>query len=256
MAWSAATYLKFGEERTRAAIELLSRVRLDDAKTIADLGCGPGNSTALLRARYPEAELIGVDNAPDMIATAEKSGVTAKWILADVASWAPSAPLDLLYANATFQWLDDHPRLFPRLASQLAPGGVLAVQMPSNFAAPSHVILRAVASEGPWAERLRPILRHDPVVAPEAYYRWLSPHAASLDVWSTEYLQVLKGADPVLSWVRGTALVPILDALLPEQRADFESEYRARLRAAYPPEPSGETLFPFRRLFVVLTKPR
>lgn len=254
MAWDAATYLQFGDERTRAAAELLARVPRSDPERIVDLGCGPGNSTRLLRARFPEAELLGVDNAPDMLTAARASGVVADWLQADLRSWAPDRPFDLIYANATFQWLDDHQRLFPGWLAHLRPGGSLAVQMPRNFDAPSHRLLRAVAEEGPWAERLKPLLRVDPVAAPQSYYRWLRPHTARLDVWETEYLQVLSGEDPVLRWVRGTALVPLLSALAPEERPAFEADYAARLRLAYPPEATGETLFPFRRLFVIATK--
>jgi len=251
MAWDAKTYLQFGDERTRPAAELLARVPLTDPQSVLDLGCGPGNSTALLRARFPKAELLGVDNAPDMLAAARKSGVAAEWLQADLQTWSPDRGYDLIYANATFQWLDDHLRLFPRWWSHVAPGGVLAVQMPRNFDAPSHRLLRAVAQEGPWAARLAPLLRVDPVAPPEAYHRWLRPHVAHLDLWETQYLQVLTGDDPVLRWVRGTALVPLLSALAPEERPAFEAEYAARLRQAYPPEANGETLFPFRRLFLI-----
>lgn len=254
MTWNAATYLAFGTERTRPAAELLARVPLAAPAAIADLGCGPGNSTALLRERYPEADLVGVDSAPDMIAAARGSGVRARWQLADVATWTPEAPVDLIFANATLHWLDDHPRLFSRLLERLTSGGVLAVQMPRNFQAPSHVLLREVARQGPWAAQLTPRLRADPVASPDAYYRWLRPHAARLDVWQTEYLQVLSGADPVLAWVRGTSLVPLLAALDAPARAAFEAAYAARLRTAYPAEPGGETLFPFQRVFIVLEK--
>lgn len=251
MAWDAQTYLQFGDERTRAAAELLARVPLTDPGRVLDLGCGPGNSTALLRARYPQAEILGVDNAPDMLMAARKSGVTAEWLQADLQTWSPERRYDLVYANATFQWLDDHPHLFPRWWAQVAPGGALAVQMPRNFDAPSHRLLRAVAQEGPWASRLAPLLRVDPVAPAAAYHRWLRPHTARLDLWETEYLQVLTGEDPVLRWVRGTALVPLLSALSPKERPAFEADYAARLRQAYPPEATGETLFPFRRLFLI-----
>ncbi|MBK6686076.1 MAG: methyltransferase domain-containing protein [Deltaproteobacteria bacterium] len=251
MAWDAQTYLQFGDERTRAAAELLSRVPLNDPRHVVDLGCGPGNSTALLLARYPEAQVLGVDNAPGMLTAARATGLRAEWLQVDLQTWLPPRAYDLVYANATFQWLDDHPGLFPRWMAHLTPGGVLAVQMPRNFDAPSHRLLRAVAQEGPWAPRLAPLLRVDPVAPPAAYYRWLRPYAARLDLWETEYLQVLTGEDPVLRWVRGTALVPLLSALAPEERPQFEAEYAARLRQAYPPEATGETLFPFRRLFLI-----
>lgn len=253
MSWNAQTYLTYGDERTRPAGELLGRVPLLEARRIYDLGCGPGNSTKLLRDRYPEASITGVDNAQDMLHAAQASGVRAEWAFVDLVDFAPVDRPDLLYANATFQWLDDHPRLFGRLLESLAPGGVLAVQMPRNFDAPSHRVLREVASSGPWAERLRPLLRVDPVADSATYYRWLKPKVAQLDVWETEYLQVLRGPDPVLAWVKGTALVPLLAALPEAEGKELLERYRQRLLSIYPAEAGGETLFPFKRIFFVAT---
>jgi trans-aconitate 2-methyltransferase len=255
LTWQPERYLAFAEQRTRPALDLLARVPLANPARIADLGCGPGNSTALLAQRWPEAAVIGVDSSPEMLAQAPASGVRATWVEADIRTWTPDAPLDLIYANAALQWLGDHATLLPRLLSQLRTDGVLAVQMPRNFEVPSHALLRETARSGPWAARLAGILERPPVAAPEWYYALLAPHVAALDIWETEYLHVLAGDDPVLSWTRGTTLRPIMQALDAEQFAAFETAYAARLRAAYPRRPDGSTLFPFRRLFIVAQRP-
>jgi trans-aconitate 2-methyltransferase len=251
MSWNPERYLNFGDHRTRPAIDLLARVALSAPARVADLGCGPGNSTGLLVARWPEAEVVGVDNSAEMLAKARASGIRAGWAESDIATWTPAAPFDVLFSNAALQWLPDHARLLPRLFDHLAPGGVLAVQMPRNFGSPSHVLLRAVADAGPWAKRLRPVLLREPVGTPAWYHDLLTPLAARLDIWETEYLQVLEGDDPVLRWTRSTALRPVQAELDAEELRAFEADYRERLRSAYPKRPDGRTLFPFRRLFVV-----
>ena len=255
MTWNPERYLAFGDQRTLPAIDLLARVPLASATRIADLGCGPGNSTRLLLERWPEAQLIGVDGSRDMLAKAAASGVAATWVEADIAAWTPEAPLDLIYSNAALHWLDDHASLLPRLMSRLRPAGVLAVQMPRNFEAPSHALLREVAREGLWAERLAGLLERRPVAAPEWYYDLLAPRAATVDIWETVYLHILDGDDPVLRWTRGTALRPVMDALDEKQFAALEAVYSARLREAYPRRSDGRTLFPFRRLFMVAQRP-
>jgi len=251
LSWNPECYLAFGDQRTRPAIDLLARVPLSDAEQIADLGCGPGNSTRLLVERWPEARVTGVDSAGEMLAKAGASGVPASWIEADIARWAPDGPLDLIYANAALQWLGDHATLLPRLLGLLRPAGVLAVQMPRNFEAPSHALLRETARHARWANRLSGFLDAPPVAAPGWYYDLLAPHADPLDIWEVEYLHVLDGDDPVLNWTRSTALRPIMQALDKQDFAAFEAAYAARLHEAYPKRADGRTLFPFRRLFMV-----
>jgi trans-aconitate 2-methyltransferase len=251
MTWSPERYLAFGDERTRPAIDLLARVPLVAAARVVDLGCGPGNSTALLAARWPGAVVTGVDSSTAMLAKARASGVPARWVEADIATWTADDPLDLIFANAALHWVEDHATLLPRLLGGLRPGGALAVQMPRNFAAPSHALLRATAAQEPWAGRLAGVLDREPVAAPPWYYRLLAPRAAALDIWETEYLHVLDGDDPVLRWAGGSALHPVREALEPEAFAAFEAAYAARLREAYPKGADGRTLFPFRRLFIV-----
>jgi trans-aconitate 2-methyltransferase len=251
LSWNPECYLAFGDERTRPAIDLLGRVPLREARLVADLGCGPGNSTRLLAERWPEADVVGVDHSAAMLAKARASGVRARWIEADVASWTPERPLDLIYSNAALHWLFDHATLLPRLVDQLRAGGVLAVQMPRNFEAPSHVLLRETARSGPWAERIAAIADWRPVAAPDFYHRLLRAHASALDIWETEYLHVLDGDDAVLNWTRATSLRPLVQALDEDTAAAFEAAYAARLREAYPKTASGRTLFPFRRLFMI-----
>lgn len=254
MRWDPGQYLRFADERTRPAAELLARVPHDAPSSVFDLGCGPGNTTRLLRARWPAADLTGVDSSAEMLDRAAREVPDAEWVQADLAGWRPDRPADVLFSNATFQWLDDHERHFPALFDALAPGGALAVQMPRNFDAPSHLALAAMVRSGPWRERLEPRLRQAPVASPASYYDLLAPRAASVDVWEAEYLHVLRGDDAVKEWTKGTALKPFLDALEPEEGREFEERYAALLREAYPQRPDGTTLFPFRRLFIVAVR--
>ena len=256
MSWHPERYLAFDDHRTRPAADLLARVPLRAPERVVDLGCGPGNSTALLVARWPQAEVVGVDSSPSMLANARGSGIRAEWLEADIVGWTPDAPPDLVFSNAVLQWLPEHELLLPRLLACVRPGGFLAIQMPRNFEAPSHVILRTLAAEAPWAERLRGKLRPEPVAAPEWYYDMLAPHAASLDIWQTEYLQLLEGEDSVLRWTESTTLRPVTLTLDEAEGEAFKAAYAARLRAAYSRRPDGRTLFPFQRLFMVAASPR
>jgi trans-aconitate 2-methyltransferase len=249
--WDPQQYLKFADARLRPAIDLLAQVALSDPRHIFDLGCGPGNSTQLLRARFPTAQVTGIDGSAAMLAQAAREVEGCSWLQADLADWQAPAAADLIYSNAALHWVADHERLFPRLLSQLAPGGLLAVQMPNNFAAPSHRLIAEAATSGPWRGTLEALLRPAPVHAPSLYYALLEPLALQVSIWETEYLQTLRGADPVKEWVKGSWLKPLLDALAQPERADFEAEVARRLRSAYPALPSGVTLFAFKRLFLI-----
>ncbi len=249
--WDPAQYLAYRDHRLRPALDLIARVPIAKAARIADLGCGPGNVTAILRARWPDAAVTGVDASPPMLERARAAAPEVDWQLADLARWTPAAPVDLLFSNAALHWLDDHAALFPRLVSHLAPGGVLAVQMPRNFSEPSHTSIYDTARQGPWRERLAPLIREQPTRAPDYYWELLAPRARALDVWETVYQQALEGDNPVADFVKGSWLGPFLEALPPGDRAAFERDYRDRVRKAYPPRADGRTLFPFRRLFIV-----
>lgn len=253
MPWDPAQYLKFAGHRLRPALDLLARVDLDAPASVYDLGAGAGNVTRLLRARWPAAQVTGVDASPEMLAEAAAAAPDIAWARADLATWRPPRPADLIYSNAALHWLPDHEHLFPALLGALAPGGVLAVQMPRNFAAPSHVLIAEAVRSGPWRHALEPLLRPVPVAEPAFYYDLLSPRAARVDLWEIEYLQILEGPDPVKEWVKGTWLRPLLDALEEPGRGAFEARYATLVASAYPRRPDGRTLFPFRRLFLVAT---
>jgi len=251
MAWDPKVYMAFGAERTRAAAELLARIPLENPARVADLGCGPGNSTALLVARWPNAGIEGVDNSPEMLAEAKTSGLRASWRQGNVSSWTPATQQDVIYSNATLQWVPDHSTLLPRLMSHLAPGGWFAFQVPMNFTEPCHTLIHDVANAGPWAAKLAGVRDFGYVRAPEDYFDILEPVASHIDIWETRYVQVLDGDDAVYRWMSGTGLRPFANALEGEERENFLAEYRKALAAAYPMRASGKTLYPFQRLFAV-----
>ncbi|MCZ6844117.1 MAG: methyltransferase domain-containing protein [SAR324 cluster bacterium] len=249
--WDPKQYLTFDNHRLRPALELLMRIPHDAPAQVVDLGCGPGNVTPYLRERWPGAVITGVDNSGEMLTTARKSGVDATWCEADLVTWTPEAPVDVMYTNAALQWAEDHEALFPRLMSMLAPGGVLAVQMPRNFGQPSHTTMKVAAAQGPWAAKLARVERRAPVAEPDFYYGLLAPLSEKLDIWETRYVQVLTGENPVAEYTKGSWLKPMLDALEEPERSGFEAAYRKLVLAAYPPREDGATLFPFTRLFMV-----
>lgn len=251
--WDPSQYLKFADHRLRPALDLIARIPLGEARSIWDLGCGPGTVTLLLKERWPHASICGLDSSSAMLDKARAIAGIA-WAEGDIARWTPDAPADLVFSNAALHWVQDHARLFPHLVRQVRRGGVLAVQMPRNFTAPSHQLLYRTAREGPWAARLATLLHDAPVRQPEHYYDLLAPLATHIDIWEVEYLHVLQGENAVLEWTKGTAVRPLLDALPQTMHADFLSAYAARLAAAYPRRLDGMTLFPFRRLFIVATR--
>jgi trans-aconitate 2-methyltransferase len=249
--WDPAQYLKFAGHRLRPAIDLLSRIDAEDPAEVYDLGAGAGNVTRLIKERWPDAHVTGVDDSQEMLAKAAAAAPEITWQRADLAAWRPARRADIIYSNAALHWVVDHDRLFQDLVAELAPGGVLAVQMPRNFSAPSHTALAEAARSGPWRARLEPLLRPAPVAEPAFYFDLLAPRVAALDIWETEYLQVLEGENPVKEWTKGTWLRPLLDALGEPERSGFEAAYAALVARAYPPRADGHTLFPFRRLFIV-----
>jgi trans-aconitate 2-methyltransferase len=254
--WDPEQYARYADERARPFLDLLQRVGARSPRRVVDIGCGPGTLTALLRARWPDAQIDGVDSSPAMIATAAPlAGPTLRFHHADAVDWQLPPDTDVVITNATLQWVPSHRALLDRWSAQLPAGGWLGVQVPGNFDAPSHVLMRHLAADRRWADTLRGVLRHDDAVAePADYARQLLAAGLSVDVWSTTYVHVLGGADPVLEWVRGTALRPVLAALDERQAAQFEADYAVLLRTAYPPTDQG-TLFPFRRIFVVAHRP-
>jgi trans-aconitate 2-methyltransferase len=248
--WSPATYLKFEDERTRPAADLLAHVPLTEARHVVDVGCGPGNSTELLAERFPEADILGLDNSPAMLEAARQRLPNLRFEPADAAVWIPDAPTDLVFANATYQWIPDHFAQLPRVLSALCPGAVLAVQMPDNVAQTTHRLMREVAQGGTWAERLR-VASRQPLPPPGAYYEALKPHAARLDIWHTIYNHPLAGAPAIVEFVRSTGLKPFLDPLSAIERDEFIARYTAEIADAYPAMADGKVLLGFSRLFIV-----
>ena len=253
MAWDPAQYLKFAGPRLRPALDLLQRIDVEAPEVVYDLGAGAGNVTRLIAARWPEAQVVGVDSSAEMLSQAAAENPGIEWQQADLASWRPGRPADIIYSNAALHWLDGHDQLMAELLTGLKPGGVLAVQIPRNFGARSHTLITETALGGPWRAALEKLLRPSPVAEPAVYYDLLAPRAASLDMWETEYLQVLDGANPVKEWTKGTWLAPLLAALDEPERSRFEAAYGERVAAAYPTRRDGKTLFPFRRMFLIAT---
>ncbi|GAA1914603.1 trans-aconitate 2-methyltransferase [Streptomyces sodiiphilus] len=262
--WDPHQYQRHRDHRSRPLHDLLSRVPPLPARArVADLGCGPGTPSALLAERRPRARITGYDNSPEMLAEARShagptpGGGTLDFAFADLATWRPGAPHDLIISNAALQWVPGHAGRFPDWVAALAPGGVLAFQVPGNFGAPSHLLLRELCDSPRWRARLSGTLRRgDPVLSPAGYLAVLAGLGCATDIWETTYLHVLTGPDPVLDWTKGTALRPVLTALADDPRARdaFLAEYRDALRTAYPPGPHG-TVLPFRRVFAVARKP-
>jgi trans-aconitate 2-methyltransferase len=253
MHWDPQQYGRFAEERGRPFLDLIGRIEAPAPRRVVDLGCGPGSLTALLADRWPSATVEGIDSSPEMIAAAP-AGDRLAFRVGDVAEWDPSG-VDVIVSNATLQWVPNHRELVSAWAAALPPGGWLAFQVPGNFDSFSHVLMRSQAESQRWASSLRGILRHeDAVGTPEEYAQVLLAAGLRADTWETTYVHVLAGADPVLEWLRGTGLRPIMQALPPASYALFEEEFAAQLRQAYPPTPYG-TLFPFRRIFAVGTRP-
>lgn len=250
--WNDRQYLKFADERTRAASELLMRVPLSRAARVVDLGCGPGNSTALLRERWPDARLSGIDNSPQMLDRARQDFPAIEWILGDAASYTPAEPVDLLFANAVFHWLPDHATLFPSLIEKVRTGGVLAVQMPQNFEEPSHRLMREVRAR--LMPERKPVTALTPVAAAAFYYGWLATRATTIDIWRTTYEHVMPDAAAIVEWVKGTGLRPYLDDLTEGERATYLAAYRDAIEVAYPPQVDGKRLFSFPRLFIVAVR--
>ena len=260
-AWDPATYLRFAGERARPFTELLSRVGAESPGTVVDLGCGDGSVTATLAQRWPEAHVLGVDSSPSMLTAAAAHAVPGRleFQAGDLRDWRPAGPVDVLVSNAALHWVPGHGELMSRWAAELAPGGWLAVQVPGNQAAPTHALLAELIAHPRWAGRLAPgddtVLDPAAVLEPVGYLDVLSAAGLAADVWETSYLHVLTGEDPVLGWVSGTVLRPVLGRLTAEDGARLTAEYAAALRVAYPARPDGTTVLPFRRVFAVGHRP-
>ncbi len=253
--WDAELFLRFEAERFWAARDLIARIEISP-RLAFDLGCGPAASTRELTRRFPQAEVIGIDSSHRMLDEARRRLPNVTFLEEDIAHWIPDRRPDLIFADSALQWVPEHEILFPRLLDMLAPGGVLAVQMPDNRQEPSHALMRLIAADGPWADQLVPIAKTRAVIQTHTdYYNWLRPNCERLEIWQTTYVHPLAGVDAVVDWFRGSALLPFLAPLSEDDRAAFIARYRAELADAYTIEPDGRLLFLYPRLFILAKKP-
>jgi trans-aconitate 2-methyltransferase len=252
--WSPEQYLKFEDERTRPPRELLARVPLQTPRRVVDLGCGPGNSTELLHERFPKAQTIGLDSSPAMLRKARERLPGCSFVEADIRDWVPEPGTDLLFSNAVFQWLPDHPAILRRLLSSLQQGGVLAVQMPDNTREPANALQGDVAASGPWAKELAAAVPRSDLVSVEAYYDLLRPVCRQIDIWHTIYNFVMATPQAIVEWFKGSSLQPYLALLDAPAREKFLAAYSERVSAAYKPRVDGTVLLKFPRLFIVATR--
>jgi trans-aconitate 2-methyltransferase len=257
--WDPALYRMFGDERSRPFYDLIGRIGATDPATVADLGCGPGELTAELARRWPGADVLGVDSSAEMISAADAflAGLAGpgsmprlRFELGDACDWKPAAPVDVIVSNALLQWIPGHEKLVARWAGMLSDGGWLAFQIPGNFDQPTHRLLRELTRSQRWRRLLGDVALNRQADDPADYLSLLAGQDCAVEAWETTYLHVLAGEDPVLAWIRGTGLRPVIAALEPGPRAEFMAEYAGLLRAEYPQQAYG-TVFPFRRVFVV-----
>ena len=250
MAWDPDLYLKFDKYRRQPAIDLLARIELTAPVRVFDLGCGPGNVTTLLASRWPSAKVTGLDSSQEMLAEARVRDPSINWLQQDISAFA-SKDVDLIFSNAAFNWVPDHEQIIPRLVASLSEGGVLAMQMPRNYAQPSHTeILRCIATQAS-RDCLSALVSYDHVQPPAFYYDILAPLVQDIEIWEINYTHILSGDDPVLAWFMATAMRPMLDVLKGAERSEFLENMRTRYIAAYPPRSDGNTLFELQRLFLI-----
>ncbi|HEY1241524.1 MAG TPA: methyltransferase domain-containing protein [Bryobacteraceae bacterium] len=250
--WDPSQYLKFAGERTQPVFDLLHRIRIENPRRIADLGCGPGNSTEVLRQRWPDAFIVGVDSSPEMIQKARQSRPDDAWVVADAAVWHSDEPFDLAFSNAMLHWVSDHAKVCRHLLKLLKTGGALAVQVPAHYDSPLQREIIDVSRDPAWVDRMDGARRAQTNQPPGFYYDLLTPLVSRLDLWETTYYHVLSGPEGVVEWFRGTGLRPFLEALgSDEERRRFERKLLDRYTVSYPRRPNGSVLFPFRRLFFV-----
>jgi trans-aconitate 2-methyltransferase len=258
MTWSAEQYVTFEDERTRPVRDLLAALPSMDVRTAVDIGCGPGNSTELLAARFPAADVSGIDSSADMIAAARQRLPKLRFDLLDIEGWiglssgSGAGPFDVILANAVLQWVPNHATLFAELAAKLTQGGRLAVQMPDNLDQPAHRLMREIALQGPWSEKLvASVAARLPIAPADWYYSLLRSIGCKAEVWRTTYYHPLSGPGAVVEWFKGSGLRPFIEPLDSAERVDFLARYQAAVASAYPVMANGGVLLPFPRLFIV-----
>jgi trans-aconitate 2-methyltransferase len=256
MSWCPAQYTKFEDERNRPARDLVAHIPNRVAATAADVGCGPGNSTELLRDRFPGALITAIDSSAAMIEAARKRLPAIRFEVEDIAGWRSPGPFDVILANAALHWVPNHTAVLPVLIAKLAPGGSLAVQMPDNLDEPVPRLMCEIAGDGPWAAKLAKASEaRSTLLTADGYYRLLRAHAAHVDVWRTTYYHVLGGgASAVVEWFKGSGLRPYLDPLDAAEASAFLSRLQQAVAVTYPAMPDGSVLLAYPRLFFIATR--
>lgn len=250
--WDPDNYLRFEDHRTRPAAELAAHVRVATPETVIDLGCGPGNSTQILRQRWPAAHVLGLDSSPGMISAARENYPDQEWEIGDIGQWSSDPPFDVVFSNAALQWLPDHSCLLPRLFRQVSSGGALAFQVPSRTYSQVQLLIDEIADDAAWASRMQAARSALTIEDPDVYYDLLAPVARVVDTWETIYYQVMDSPTAIVEWISSTGLRPYLDALDSEQeRQHFTSRLLGRVKESYSLQQDGKVLFPFRRTSVI-----
>ena len=249
--WNPSLYLTFGGERTQPCVDLIQRIRIEPRR-IVDLGCGPGNSTAVLRTRWPEAQITGIDTSAEMLEEARAKDPAVEWVLSDITTWKPIEAPDLIFSNAALQWVTNHDTLIPNLAGYVAQHGSIAIQLPYHLDSPAHRIIERLCKGSLWSEWLNPPPQPFEILGPDDYFRLLAPLARRIDIWQTTYWHVLENAAAIVKWMTSTGLRPYLNQLPEDRRTVFLDAYGEAIALAYPPLPDSRVLFPFPRLFVLI----
>ncbi len=253
MTWQPELYLRFKKERTQPCIDLAARLSVTEPKEIIDLGCGPGNSTEILRNTYPDARIVGVDNSLEMLERARQSGVRAEWQSGDIQTWSHEGSCDVIFSNAAIHWVPDQAALLPRLVGYLRSGGQLAIQLPVQMETRVHQCIRELALQSRWWPKLESALHTRVSLSAGEYYNILAPLCTCVEIWQTDYYHVMDRADDIVAWIRGTGLRPFLALLSEDEQGDFLAQYTDAIRASYPASTDGKVLYPYRRIFMIAT---
>lgn len=250
--WDPGGYMRFGDERTRASIDLASRIAIESPSSVIDLGCGPGNSTRTLQQRWPCARVTGLDSSAQMIDSARREYPEGDWVLSAIEDWRPASAFDVVFSNAAIQWLPDHGPLVERLFGSVSSGGALAFQIPSAEHALVRTLIHEIALDAEWAPRMAGPLGALTMESPSFYYDHLAPAARALDIWETEYSHVMDSPSAIVDWIASTGLRPFLDVLEPDGESErFVTRLHERVSQSYPTRVDGRVLFPFKRTFVI-----
>lgn len=252
--WNPELYLKYNRERLQPTIDLVRRIEVENPESIVDIGCGPGNSTQILNQRWPNARITGIDNSPAMIQKAKADYPDQEWLLLDAGKDSINEKFDLVFSNATIQWIPNHSALIEKFASMLRDNGVMAIQMPLFFDMEIAESIAEVASDPRWSEATEDVENLFTIHHETFYYDQLSKHFSNIELWTTSYYHIMESQDAILEMIRSTGLKPYLDRIPEEDVHDFETLVLNRLMNDYPDQEDGKVLFPFKRLFFIAQK--